>query len=372
MASNIIEYITKELHGIADPEEKKQALVSIVSVMMDKGLLDFPDGTAGYLDNLEAITEADLAEVNRIIDNNGTVRAWRDKAEEEKQAYNRGGYESLIVPVDNATRKIFEGMKLNKETPVTAISATKADDRKKKVVTVLLRNQSKFSDIISRLNEDDKRTFVAIANLIKEGTLQVTPIQLYRKAHLDKNIHPTEEQLARQDESIRKMARIYLKLDTKEILAIYPELERIPIGANFIDIKEYYGRTANGSFSEYYEFTGIPILFEYSMILKQVETIQSGERSVFISCLRKTRENEIIIQVIGDRALALKGNGRVNKKITYERLFAGVDFSKCKSDQAKYNKRSRKKKDVAKHLKFLEEANLINGFEELEDGIEIY
>lgn len=374
MASNIIDYIAQELQGIADPEEKKNAFIRIVSESMDKGQLQFKDGEeGGFLDDMEEAEGFELARLNEIIDNNEIVKKWRTQVQEERQLYNRGGYESLIVSIDNCTRKIFEGMEYNKQTNITAISPQRAEDRKKKVVSVLLKNKNTVEEVVNVLDEEDKRTFWAVCTLIKEGMLRVTPIQLYRKAHLDPNVHPTEEQLARQNESIKKMASIYMTLDTREILLTYPELERVPIDANFIEIKKWYGRTANGSFSDYYEFTGLPILFEYSLILEQIKTLPFGVVNVFSTNLRKTRENERIVQIIGDRVLALEGNGDVNKKITYERLFEGVDFSKCKTEQAKWNKRSRKKKEIAKHIQFLIDANLITSANETPegDGIEI-
>lgn len=375
MASNIIDYINQELNGISDPEEKQRAFVKIVSEGIDKGQLRFRGGNeAGFLDDMEEGEGFNLSKLNEIIDNNEYVKQWRSKAEEKAlQLYNRGGYESLIVSIDNATRKIFEGMEYNKQTHVTAISPRRAEDRKRKVVSVLLKNKDTVKDVLAVLDEDDKRTFWAVCTLIKEGTLRVTPIQLYRKAHLDPNAHPTEEQLARQDESIKKMASIYISLDTREILRTYPELERVPIKANFVEIKMYYGRTASGTFSDYYEFTGLPILFEYSLILEQIKTLPFGEVNVFSSNIRKTKENERIIQIIGDRVLALEGNGDVNKKITYERLLEGVDFSGCKSQQAKWNKIYRKKKEIAKHIQFLIDNNLIKSADETPegDGIEI-
>ena len=375
MINSVFEYIDQELQGIEDPEAKKNAFLRIVSECLDKGQIQFKGGeNAGYISEMEATEGFELSRLNEIIDNNETVKKWRSQVQEERlQIKNRGGYETLIITIDNATRKIFEGMGYNKRTNVTAISPQRAEDRKRKIVSVLLENKNKLIEVATALDEDDKRTFWGVCTLIKEGVLRVTPIQLYRKTYLDPNAHPTEEQLARQDESIRKMASIYMTLDTREIVRTYPELERVPIGANFVEIKQYYGRTENGTFSDYYEFTGLPILFEYALILDQVKTLPFGTANVFSTNLRKTRENEKIVQIIGDRVLALEGNGDVNKKITYERLLAGVDFSNCKSNQAKRNKLYRKKREIAKHLQFLIDANLIASANETPegDGIEI-
>lgn len=159
--------------------------------------------------------------------------------------------------------------------------------------------------VLSELNADDQKVFVAISNLIYNGNTKVTRTQLYRFMQQNPNAKPTQSQLERIDQSIRKMASIYLKLDAKALFEIYPDLERIPVGSNFIEVVEWAERrTANGQFSEYYEFKRqLPILWQYSLIVGQMATIQINDRSPYSTKLRNTADNKEIVQIIGDRIL---------------------------------------------------------------------
>ena len=54
MENNIFQYVTDALSDIEDDSARKRALLSIVSTLYDKDLVDFKDSKdSGYIDDLE-------------------------------------------------------------------------------------------------------------------------------------------------------------------------------------------------------------------------------------------------------------------------------------------------------------------------------
>ena len=378
---NIIDYINGALKEIKDTDERKRALISIVSNLIDKGILDFQeDKEVAYIDNLELVKGTDLQVINEAIDNDATVKANREKRTKTIPPL-RGVYDLFLYPVDNITKTLFRGdVRLNQPKAIKAIGARKAEDSIEKSVYVTLKDLG-IEDIVKRdiynvqrlLNADDRLTLCGICNLMEYGFTRVTPKQLYCVAVRNPDATPTEEQLKRQDESIRKMAMLYIRLNTKEIMHVYPGLSEVVTGGQFIKVTEYYGRTANGTFSDYYEFDGMPIIFKYAKIVNQVLRLSRIDKSLLDSPLRRTKENEEFIQLIADRVTSLT-NKKVPSKITWESIFArmGIDFSTYKNNGSARNKKARTKEGIRKHLNYLQGIGKIGGFNELEDGIEIY
>lgn len=366
MASNIMEYITDALSDIEDSGKRKEALLSIVGTLYDKKIIDFKDNKAGYIDDLEGNLEKHKAQIDEIINNNEIIKAQRA----DETVTLRGLYELALYPIDNATKQVFDGMKLEITNKVKVVSAKKSPDRKDKFAYIVLREIEKIDKL---LGADDRQTYVAIANLLYNGKRKVTPRQLYCYAVHDVNARPTEEQLKRQHESIVRLAKLYIELDTKEIIELYPELDKVIKGGQFIKVKQWYGKTASGGFNEYYEFDGVPLLFDFAVTIKQVVKIENTDKALLESPLRKTAENTAIIQCIADRVTALRNNHEVKCLISYDTIFrkAGINFSKYKTKQGQYKKKSTTKKAIITHLEHLKQAGKITGYDEMPTGIEI-
>ena len=366
MASNIIEYITDALSDIEDSGKRKEALLSIVGTLYDKNIISFKENeTAGYIDDLEGNLEKYKAQIDEVINGNDIVKANR-----EDTRTLRGLYERILYPIDNATKQVFNSMTLDETHSVKMASAGKTSDRKDKFVHIVIREIKKIDKL---LGPDDRQTYVAIANLLQHGIKRVTPIQLYRFSVSNKNISPTEDQLRRQHESIVRLASLYIELDTKELIELYPELDKVITGGQFIKVAQWYGKTANGDFNDYYEFDGVPLLFNFSVTVRQVIKIESTDKALLESPLRKTAENIAIIQYIADRVTALRNNSEVKCLISYDTIFrkAGINLKAYKKVQSAKNKKSRTKKAIISHLEHLKQAGKITGYDEMPTGIEI-
>ena len=367
MASNVIEYITDALSDIEDSGKRKEALLSIVGTLYDKNIISFKENeTAGYIDELEGNLEKYKAQIDEVISNNEIIKAQRT----DETLTLRGLYELALYPIDNATKQVFNGMKLEITNKVKVVSAKKSPDRKDKFVYIVLREIEKINKL---LGADDRQTYVAIANLLYNGKRKVTPRQLYCYAVHDVNARPTEEQLKRQHESIVRLAKLYIELDTKEIIELYPELDKVIKGGQFIKVKQWYGKTANGGFNEYYEFDGVPLLFDFAVTIKQVVKIENTDKALLESPLRKTAENTAIIQCIADRVTALRNNHEVKCLISYDTIFrkAGINLKAYKKVQSAKNKKARTKKAIIAHLEHLKQAGKITAYDEMPTGIEI-
>lgn len=365
MASNIMEYITDALSDIEDSGKRKEALLSIVGTLYDKKIIDFKDDKAGYIDDLEGNLEKHKAQIDEVINNNEIVQSNKQYIKTLK-----GLYGLVLYPIDNATKQVFDGMKLDDTNKVKIVSANKSPDRKDKFVYIVLREIEKIDKL---LGADDRQTYVAIANLLQHGVKRVTPIQLYRFSVNDKNINPTKDQLKRQHDSIVRLASLYVELDTKEIVKLYPELDKVITGGQFIKVAQWYGKTANGGFNDYYEFDGVPLLFDFAVTIKQVVKIENTDKALLESPLRKTAENTAIIQCIADRVTALRNNHEVKCLISYDTIFrkAGINFSRYKTKQGQYKKKSTTKKAIIKHLEHLKQAGKITAYDEMPTGVEI-
>lgn len=373
MENNIFQYVTDALSDIEDDSARKRALLSIVSTLYDKGLVDFKDGKdSGYIDDLEGDLEGIKDKIDEIISNNAVVQASRQKHEEETGIGNlRGLYDLVLMPIDNVTRKVFGGsMKPDTSYDVLMAGKKKTEDRKDKFVGVMVKELQKIDQLLS---EEDKRTYIAIANLLYNGKTKATPRQLYCLAMQDDNARPTEDQIKRQHASIVRMASLYIQLDVKEIVKLYPEITKIVTGGQFVKVTQWYGRTANGTYNDYYEFDGVPILFQLSLTVKQVAKIENTDKALLESPLRKTAENTAIISYIADRITALRNNSAVKCLISYDTLYkrAGINFNKYKNDQTARNKKSKTKKAIVKHVEHLKEAGILTSYDDLQTGIEI-
>lgn len=367
MASNVMEYITDALSDIEDSKKQKEALLSIVGTLYDKNIINFKGNEeAGWLDSMEGNLEKYKAQIDEVISNNEIIKAQRT----DETLTLRGLYELALYPIDNATKQVFNGMKLEIANKVKVVSAKKSPDRKDKFAYIVLREMEKIDKL---LGADDRQTYVAIANLLYNGKRKVTPRQLYCYAVHDVNARPTEEQLKRQHESIVRLAKLYIELDTKEIIELYPELDKVIKGGQFIKVKQWYGKTANGGFNEYYEFDGVPLLFDFAVTIKQVVKIENTDKALLESPLRKTAENTAIIQCIADRVTALRNNHEVKCLISYDTIYkkAGINFSKYKTYQTVRNKKSKTKKAIITHLEHLKQAGKIIAYDEMPTGIEI-
>lgn len=366
MANNIIEYVTDALNDIEDSRKRKEAILSIVGTLYDKNIIDFKDSKeAGYLDDLEGSLEKHKAQIDEVINNNEIV-----KANKEEIKTLRGLYELALYPIDNATKQVFDGMKLNVENSVKMVGAKKSPDRKDKFIYIVLREIDKIDRLLSA---DDRKTYTAIANLVYNGITSVTPKQLYRFSVNNKTVTPTEDQIRRQHESIVRMAKLYIDMDTKEIVDLYPELSKVVTGGQLISVSQWYGRTANGTFNDYYKFSDVPILFQLAVTTKQVMKIENTDKALLESPLRKTAENTAIIQCIADRVTALRNNHEVKCLISYDTIYrkAGINFRKYKTDQTVRNKRSKTKKAIITHLEHLKQAGKITAYDEMPTGLEI-
>ena len=374
MANNVIEYITEALSDIEDSEKQKEALLSIVGTLYDKNIINFKDDEeAGYINDLEGNLEKNKAQIDEIISNNAVVsQERRQKPEEETGIGNlRGLYDLVLMPIDNVTRKVFSGS-VKPDTPYNVLMAgkKKTEDRKDKFVNVMVKELQKIDKLLS---EEDKRTYIAIANLLYNGKTKATPRQLYCLAMQDDNARPTEAQIKRQHESIKRMASLYIELDVREIISLYPEIKKVVAGGQFIKVTQWYGQTTNGTYNDYYEFDGVPILFQLSLTVKQVAKIENTDKALLASPLRKTRENTAIISYIADRITALRNNSNVKCLISYDTLYkrAGINFNKYKNDQTARNKKSKTKKAIINHVEHLKEAGILTSYDDLQTGIEI-
>ena len=257
MENNIFKYVTDALSDIEDDSARKRALLGIVSTLYDKGLVDFKDVTdSGYIDEMEGDLECIKDKIDEIISNNAVVQESRQKHEEETGIGNlRGLYDLVLMPIDNVTRKVFGGsMKPDTSYDVLMAGKKKTEDRKDKFVGVMVKELQKIDKLLS---EEDKRTYIAIANLLYNGKAKATPRQLYCLAMQNYDADPTEDQIKRQHESIVRMASLYIQLDVKEIVKLYPEITKIVTGGQFVKVTQWYGRTANGTYNDYL----IPVVF---------------------------------------------------------------------------------------------------------------
>ena len=385
-SSGIVGYIRERFADLEDPDEIKKAIFSVVTTLVDENKMGFATEGAkvGYIDDMRLTNGGTVEDVDRaiseVISNLPTAT---------KIPTLRGKYASgLRVPIDNVTRQIFERLPMEKENLVTAISAEEATDGVKRSVAVLMTGIQKIEAAIETLTPYDKRVFVGICNLqlLNEGEpVRVTPIQLWRYIFQDQTAKPREDQLAQMGDSIAKMASIFIRLDAKSIYSVYPDLDprkgRIKEEANFLEVVKWAKRLdGNGELFSYYEFgREMPIPYQFAMIIEQVKTLKPKEPSALDFHIRRTKDNTAIVQIISDRIDMLESMRKKGKKIypthrkiTFEKFYSEADFTTCKSEQTKANKRTRIKNAVFKQLNALKVDGIIDSYEEQKNGVAIY
>lgn len=388
-SSGIVDYIRGQFAYLEDPAEVKKALLSVLAILMDKDKIDFvPSGSkAGYIDDMSLTnggTMADVDEAIRAIRGDKPTRARKPAAIVPTQ---RGNYaKGLREPTDIITKRVFEDLPYDTQVIIQAITQGQAKDGRARDVAVMLeRNATKLKAVYDRLNAEDRLIFVAICNIVlntKEGeTPRATATQIFRIAYRDKNAKPNPAQLARLDDSIAKMAEIYIRLDVSQIFDVYPELPWLQVQGNLIDVTKWAARNApGGDVFEYYEFKEtMPVLFQYSLAVGQMKTISPHKPSALDFGVTKTPDNIAIVRTIADRVDALEGMRKNGKtpyknmyKITFQSFYDRVSFETCKNADSVRKKRSRVRNAVKRQLDYLTRRGVIGGWNELEDGVEIY
>lgn len=385
-SSGIVDYIRERFADLEDPDEIKKAIFSVVTILVDKNKMGFATEGAkvGYIDDMRLTNGGTVEDVDRAISEVISDLPTATKIPTLRGKYARG----LRVPIDNVTGQIFERLPMEKEHLITAISAEEATDGVKRSVAVLMTGIQQIEAAIETLTPYDKRVFVGICNLqlLNEGEpVRVTPIQLWRYIFQDQTAKPREDQLAQMGDSIAKMASIFIRLDAKSIYSVYPDLDprkgRIKEEANFLEVVKWAKRLdGNGELFSYYEFgREMPIPYQFAMIIEQVKTLKPKEPSALDFHIRRTKDNTAIVQIISDRIDMLESMREKGKriyptyrKITFEKFYGEADFTTCKSERAKANKRTRIRNAVFKQLNALKVDGIIDSYEEQKNGVAIY
>lgn len=369
----VMQYVLEQLENKdLAPEASKKALITIMTKLLDKGIADIPaeddpatknDGCnawAGYADDMTALPGQE-ASIDEIIDQcikKNTLQTLRGK-------YNK----QLPVPTDNVSKSIFNSeMEYGKIESVLATTSQYTKDHKDKFVNVLLeKNNEVFRQISRRLNPFDKMVFCTVAELIRNGIFECTKVQLWRYMYgKGKKLKPTPEQEKMMDDSLHIMGGIFITLDVKELLECYPEIKKIQTAGTFLEIQKWAERkTANGIVSEYYVFgQTMPILMQYAYAVNQIQSLDAIGCSFYDTNIRKTALNQQAVNMIAERLTTIKGMKAKGKRVTkqmhvmnFDKLLHGIDYSTCKSDSAKLNKRNRQIKQIEKHLMFQQTRN---------------
>lgn len=381
--SEVIDYITGKLTVIKDEKQRKEALLSIVGALIEKGVITFKDGaSAGYLDEMElAGSEGELKEVK--LDEVIEAVMGGDK----KQTLH-GEYEGYQLSNDNVTRSLFgidpEGkfrhIERQTQAVVKVVGAELTGEREDRTVRVLLKNLSKVREVLDGLDAEDKFVFFAVCDLVEHGICRVSPIQLYRKLVMKSTVKPTEEQLESLHASLVKMAEIYIELDVDAILDVFPGIGAIKHEGNLIEVTGWTIKTEDGDNVRYYEFgRTLPALAQYAIAVKQMTTLQPKKIGPFNWGIRRTRYNVEIVNMIGDRVTTLASMKSQGKriypnmyKLSYQSFYDKADFSKDKTPDAVRKRKSRIRNAIRKQLEYLLSYGVIERYEELTDGVEVY
>ena len=388
-SSGIVDYIRERFADLEDPAAIKKALLSVLAILMDEDKIDFvpSESKAGYVDDMSLTNGGTIADVDEAI---RAIRGERPTSEERPAALVptlRGKYaRGLQTPTDAVTKRVFEDLPYYTRVLIQAITQAQAKDGRARDVAVMLeRNEAKLNAVIQGLSAEDRLIFVAICNIVldtKEGeTPRATLLQIYRRANNDPNASPTMETLARYADSIARMAEIYIRLDVAQIFDVYPDLPAMQMEGNLIDVTKWAARNApGGDVFEYYEFKeSLPVLFQYALAVGQMKTISPHKPSALDMGISKTKDNRAIVQLIADRVDALEGMRKQGKKpfknmykINFQSFYDRVSFETCKNADSVRKKRGRVKNAVKRQLDYLTRRGVIGGWNELEDGVEIY
>lgn len=377
--SEVIDYITGKLTVIKDEKQRKEALLSIVGALMEKGVITFKDGaSAGYLGEVELAGSEEEGELDEVIE--------AVMSGEKKQL--RGEYEGYQLSSDNVTRTLFgidpEGkfrhIERQTQAVVKVVGAELTGEREDRTVRVLLTNLSKVREVLDGLDAEDKFVFFAVCDLVEHGVCRVSPIQLYRKLVMNGTAKPTEEQLESLHASLVKMAEIYIELDVDAILDVFPGIGAIKHEGNLIEVTGWTVKTEDGDNVRYYEFgRTLPALAQYAIAVKQMTTLQPKKIGPFNWGIRRTRYNVEIVNMIGDRVTTLASMKSQGKriypnmhKLSYQSFYDKADFSKDDTPNKVRMRKTRIRNAVKKQLEYLLRNGVIERYEELPDGVEVY
>lgn len=378
--SEVIDYITGKLTVIEDEKQRKEALLSIVGALMEKGVITFKDGaSAGYLDEVELAGSEGEVKLNEVIE---AVMSG------EKKQTLRGEYEGYQLSNDNVTRTLFGIDPDNKfrhierqtQAVVKVVGAELTGEREDRTVRVLLKNLSKVREVLDGLDAEDKFVFFAVCDLVEHGLYRVSPIQLYRKLVMKDTAKPTEEQLESLHASLVKMAEIYIQLDVDAILDAFPAIGAIKDEGNLLEIVRWAVKDEDGGIQRYYEFgRTLPALYQYALAINQMTTLQPKKIGPFNWGIRRTRYNMEIVNMIGDRVTTLASMKSQGKriypnmyKLSYQSFYDKADFSKDKTPDAVRKRKTRIRNAIKKQLEYLLSNGVIERYEELPDGVEVY
>lgn len=367
----VMQYVLEQLENKdLDPEASKKALITIMTKLLDKGIADIPteDDPATKNDGCTAWTG--------YADDMTAKSGQKEIIDEMIESYTKNNYSlptlkgnyknQLSVPTNNVFKTVFsEKMKYDEIMNVLAVDAKKPEERKY-VYVLMQKNKEMLQQVLQKLSPFDARVFSGVCSLINKKIYQVTGIQLWRYLHNDPNLKPTPEQLKMLDDSLHTMMGIVITLDVKEIFENYPEIRSIQTTGNFIEVQKWAERkTANGTVSEYYVLGHtMPILMQYANVVGQIQTLDAIGCSFYDTNIRKTALNLQAVNMIAERLTTIKGMKSKGKRITkqmhvinFDKLLHGIDYSTCKSDSAKLNKRKRQIKQIEKHLVFQQTRN---------------
>ena len=378
--SEVIDYITGKLTVIKDEKQRKEALLSIVGALMEKGVITFKDGaSAGYLDEVELAGSEGEVKLDEVIE--------AVMGGEEKQTLH-GEYEGYQLSNDNVTRSLFgidpEGkfrhIERQTQALVKVVSKELTGELEDKTVSVLLQNMSKLYEVLDGLDAFDKYVFSTYCDLVMHGIYRVSPAQFYRKMCMSKSANPKPEQLEAQHASLVKMAEIFISLDVDAILDVFPGVGAIKHEGNLIEVTGWTVKTEDGDNVRYYEFgRTLPALAQYAIAVKQMTTLQPKKIGPFKWGIRRTRYNMEIVNMIGDRVTTLASMKSQGKriypnmyKLSYQSFYDKADFSKDKTPDAVRKRKSRIRNAIRKQLEYLLSHGVIERYEELADGVEVY
>lgn len=269
----------------------------------------------------------------------------------------------VMYPLDKVNSYLFGLVAVGEETPLKAESNADSKKGKQANIYILLDFDEIDGLKISRkLTAYDKRVFIAVANLAKQGHWITTAEQIY-KAMGNKG-RPNAATIEKILESVEILSKARVYIDNTEETKLYTKYERIK-GSFYLLATEQVKAYANGIIVEdAIQILGIPKLLTFAENRGQVTTTPLA---LLESPMSQTEANLLLEDYLFSRIARMKNAKRLSK--TQKTILIETIYQKCSI--ATYKQKQRLSDKIITILDHYKSEGWIKGFTLTDRSIDI-
>lgn len=313
---------------------------------------------------IETLEKYESYEIDRLNE------YWNSNDEDTEQAHSKPlpsvshqKLKDIMYPLDKVNSSLWGFVTVGEETPLKAESDT--DNRKGKQANIYILLDFDEIDglkISRKLTAYDKRVFIAVANLAKQGHWITTAEQIY-KAMGNKG-RPNAATIEKILESVEILSRARVYIDNTEETKLYTKYEKIK-GSFYLLATEQVTAYAKGVIvKDAIKILGIPQLLTFAENRGQVTTTPLA---LLESPMSQTEANLLLEDYLFSRIARMKNAKRLSK--TQKTILIETIYQKCSI--ATYKQKQRLSDKIITILDHYKNKGWIKGFTLTDRSIDI-